>query len=131
MQRLSDAHKEQILSMNKDGKKADEIRAYLKTTYGIAVTRSGVYYTIRVAGAKSARPAAKPGKAKKAVAEDRGGDVNIVEEVVKLIRQINEGYKSVFKFLRAELIKSRGEVHAIMRGAGIPVEGEDGGDEVA
>lgn len=129
MQRLSDVHKEQILSMNKDGKGAQEIQAFLKKEYGIDVTTGGIYYTIRAAGGKTTPRAKAAKKAKPVVADDSGGeDGNVVEEVIGLIKEIDAGYKAIFAHFRSELIKSRGEVHAIMRGAGIPVEGEDNGE---
>jgi transposase-like protein len=72
MRRLSEAQKEQILRMNKDGKTPREIQGFLKETYGIDVTTGGISYTIKASGNKPVRAVGRKAPKQPAVI-DRGG----------------------------------------------------------
>jgi hypothetical protein len=49
---------------------------------------------------------------------------NILKEILSLVGDIHSGYQKMFKFLRLELIKSRGQVYEMLNGAGVPVDEE-------
>jgi hypothetical protein len=65
----------------------------------------------------------KPSRAEKPRMEDIKEE-NIIKVIRGMIHDIHDGYQQIFKHLRLELIKSRAQVHNMMRGAGIKVGDE-------
>ena len=126
MARLADAHREQIKVLLKEGKVVKEILEIMDRTYsGVSFVPSQIYYVKKEI--KTDSQAVDPsvvGKKKrkytkkKAAAE--GENSEIIKEIVTLLSEVQDGYKSVFKYLRSELIRSRGEVCKMLAGAGLP-----------
>lgn len=128
--KLSDAQQEQLKVMIKEGKKADDIVAFFKTTYQIDLPAHCVYAAktkLKVAGGGGFKTHKKYSRAKKDPDQQESIE-QVLEDICKILVQIGSGYKRVFVHLRSELVKSRAEVHAIQRGAKIeiPAEEEDG-----
>ena len=121
MARLADAHKEQIKSLLAEGKSVKEIVETMDKTYpGVSFYPSQVYYVKKEMKGESA-PAQKVKRhyKKRAAVEDIGAD-RTIKDIIALLSEIQNGYKSVFSYLRKELIRSRAEVCMMLTGAGLP-----------
>jgi len=134
--KLTEAQEEQIRAMAKEGKRNKEIIDFFKATYHIALNSSRVCY---VCYGREGKGKKQGGVASRAIARTEqkrltkktsqdSEDVNI-QELVTLLTQIDAGYKKLLehfrgtlKQLRSELIKSRGQVQEMLKGAGIEVE---------
>ncbi len=105
-----------------------DIIKYFKEKHNIDVKGWEVSYLCKAVPMHVAKKAAKPKKVAKKETSRGGTDndsiENVAQDIVKLLRGIDDGYKKIFMFLRGELIKSRAQVHTMMKGAGIPVEEE-------
>lgn len=115
------AQEQQLKDMIAAGKTNKEIKDFFITTYNYRVPAWKLTY---LRGKDKAKPSASPRLKrpynKKGISPSLEGDIDI-KELVTLLQQIDTGYKSVLKHIRAELIKSRAQVHDMMRGAGIEV----------
>lgn len=147
-QELTSGQKEQIYKMVVEDKKTpDEVVEFFKKTYSIKLPRWKVSYTkthfekdmrggVHMGGGVATRALKKKAKRDKewlrkkntAAPASDNDDVNVAE-LVTLRQEIDAGYKKLLahfkdtlKNLRSELVKSRGEVREMMRGAGITVE---------
>jgi len=129
MNRYTDAQKEQIRNMAKDGKSHQEISAFMKTTYNLDINSGTISY---ICGG-SAKPAAS-GKAKRkytrhAAPKPQGG-VNPSQDSVKslvdqLCAELDAYSKHVIRQVRVELVKRIGEARAKRIDAGekvLPIE---------
>lgn len=139
--KLTEEQEEQIRAMSKDGKRNKEIIDHFKTAYNIGLNSSRVCYICYGRKGKGTASAENPRRAKaqhkyiskkKRLAEKAQdtGEVDI-KELIVLLQEIDTGYKKLLEYfkntlknLRGELVRSRAEVHEMMKGAGIEVPGE-------
>ena len=144
-QKLAPNQEEQIRKMRSEGKSPQECVDYMKETYGIKVPLWKISYIMGKGpdGYLGKKPGRKTsiggGKAKRkyrrrAQTEERtfpdfnAQDVSIeqaVQEVVKGLQQISEGYKAIFMHLRLAVIKEAAKVFEIAKKNGIEIKGED------
>lgn len=132
MSKLAESHVEQIKAMRTEGKTYADIIAFFQTTYGIKIyaaqilkaagaTRPAEQEAVKdapVIRAKHYRKRKKRLEKSLVVAEPE----NDVKAIVILVNAIKAKYNSVFKYLRAELMRSRAEVCEMLAGAGIKDE---------
>lgn len=142
MSKLSESHESHIKALRKEGKKPAEIVELLRKTY------PGVKFTIaQVYAVKNDPPSedevlrshddeVKPKRAYKKRAPKAASSPAIetspdqaIRDITTLLAEIQNGYKLVFKHLRAELLRSRAEVNAMLTGAGIdPIKSDIEGE---
>lgn len=128
--KLTPEQEEQIVSMRKEGKPIEEVQAFFKSNYSIELPAWKIHYCVgkaRKGGVasdeKPRRNAAqrKYSKKRKGAEDPEAEAVAIFKEIRQLIGQIDNGYIIVFKALRGDLIKSRAQVHEMMKGAGVEI----------
>jgi hypothetical protein len=142
MSRLSETHETHIKSLRKEGKKPAEIVELLRKTYpGVKFTIAQVYAVKNDPPSEdevlhSEKPIEKPKRAykkrgpKPTIAKPQEVTPNqAIRDITTLLAEIQNGYKLVFKHLRAELLRSRTEVNAMLTGAGIdPIKSDIEGE---
>jgi len=121
MARLGEAHIEQIKTMRAEGKTLAEIKDFFKKTYQMKLYDGKI-----IEIAPKAKRVGKPEKRayhkhekEQGGGEGAAGPEQMIKDIVTLLEEIKNGYAHVFKHLRAELIRSRAEVCAMLTGAGI------------
>ena len=121
MVRLGEAHIEQIKVLLGEGRPVSEIVEVMAKTYpGVKFAAHQIYY-VKKEMKKEGRPGNKVKRHyhKRMVVEELGAD-RTIKDIITLLSEIQNGYKSVFKHLRSELIRSRAEVCMMLTGAGLP-----------
>lgn len=123
-QKLLPAQEDQIRSMRKDGRSPQEIVDFFKNTYQIEIPLWKISYIV---GKVPKSAEAKSNPVKRAYhKKSKDTDVEVrLDDLVKILQQIDGGYKSLLRKIRSELIKSRAEVYDMMKGAGIEVEDDE------
>lgn len=110
MAKLSEGHKEQARTMFEEGKKPKEIIEFFKTNYNITVGSSSLSYILHGrTGEGPKKERTKKYRTNKLPIEEDSLS-KIIQDIPKILKQIAEGYKSIFSNLRMDLLKSRGEV---------------------
>ena len=116
MPKLSPDQKTKLEELIREGKTNTEIAEYFKSC-NVDISPCQISY-------KRAKISKPKGKRRGHIAKTGDPMENILKEILSLVGDIHSGYQKMFKFLRLELIKSRGQVYEMLNGAGIPVDEE-------
>jgi len=117
---LSEAHIEQIKILRNEGKKPRDIVEIMEKTYPGASFNIAQIYAVKTE--KIAKPHNQIKRSyKKRKPESNTQSDKELAEITSLLKDIKEGYKLIFAYLRTQLIASRAEVYAMLTGAGIDI----------
>lgn len=118
---LTSEQEQHLSAMVKSGARSSGIKEHFKTKHGVDIPNWKISYV---------KTKAAPGPGKKRAYSKRkpkeeisAGIEEMVREIVSLISEIDTGYKAVIKYIRQELIKSRNQVHEMVKNAGIEDDG--------
>jgi hypothetical protein len=110
----------QLEEMVKSGRKPKEVKKHFKDVYNLDVPSWKIAnMRYKFFGGKGKRV-----KKEKPVIFKDASIEQVAVEIVKLLKQIDAGYKGVFLHLRLELIKSRNEVFMMNKSIGKDLDTE-------
>lgn len=115
--KLTEEQKNEIESLNKDGKSAVEICAVLSEKYKTTIPPGKIYYTLKQSG----KDVQKKGKNKKKDLEVN----NTVAEIIELFMRTERANEAIFNYLRTKLIVNLWEKHKVMKKEKITIIPED------
>ena len=125
-QKLTPEQEDQIRSMRKAGKSAEECQAFMKATYNIDVPAWKISYIVTKApGTKPAKGKRKYHKREIQATSEIVPIEQATQDIIKGLDQIRQGYTAIFMHLRLAVIKEAGKVFKMAREAGIEIKGED------